>query len=231
MLERISQERNILKGGSDRVLYFHDDIDDISMNILKSFILEVNTIDDLIDSGKSYYADIEEDLAYDDNGDVIINEETGNPEKALIEKTLWGENYNRKDYPIVLHCTSYGGSLDDLFSLTDIMEKSKTPIHIHINGYACSAMTMLCLFADKSTSTKRTKWMIHNMTAGTRRDNLSIVKNDMRNLLNLEKEIRKVYEEKTKIPKKILNLIFKRSIDYDFTSEQALEWGMIDEIV
>ena len=42
---------------------------------------------------------------------------------------------------------------------------------------------------------------------------------------------RKIYVVDTKIPKKVLDSIFKNSKDLYLSSEQALEYGFISEII
>lgn len=46
-----------------------------------------------------------------------------------------------------------------------------------------------------------------------------------------EKQMRKLYEENTTIPKKLLYRIFKTDYDYYFSAEDAKEYGFVSEVI
>ena len=55
--------------------------------------------------------------------------------------------YNRE--PIKLYINSYGGSIDDMWGLIDIILASKTPIYTYCLGYAQSAAFNIFLAGHK----------------------------------------------------------------------------------
>ena len=64
------------------------------------------------------------------------------------EKQSWTIcNYERP--PIKLVINSYGGSVDDMFGLIDVILTSKTPIYTYCTGYAMSAGAMIFLAGHK----------------------------------------------------------------------------------
>ena len=59
------------------------------------------------------------------------------------ELELMGRKYKVDPPAIILHITSYGGSVTAAFSAIDCIESSVVPVHTIIDGYAASAATMI----------------------------------------------------------------------------------------
>ena len=71
--------------------------------------------------------------------------------------------YNRE--PIKLYINSYGGSIDDMWGLIDIILASKTPIYTYCLGYAQSAAFNIFLAGHKRFCLEHSVFMYHQMSA------------------------------------------------------------------
>ena len=96
----------------ERIIYLSEDIDNISVGTINAAILNINNEDDKAEF--THWS--EQQYLYNANNkssSFKIN-------KSVIP-------YIRK--PIKIYVNSYGGSIYDMWSLIDIIQKSKTPIH------------------------------------------------------------------------------------------------------
>jgi ATP-dependent Clp protease protease subunit len=71
------------------------------------------------------------------------------------------KEYKRK--PIQIYINSYGGYVNDMWSIIDIILNSKTPIHTYCTGYAQSAAFELFLSGHRRYMTKHAKLMYHQI--------------------------------------------------------------------
>lgn len=78
------------------------------------------------------------------------------------EKDEKEKDYKRE--PIKLYINSYGGFVDDMWGLIDIILNSKTPIYTYCTGYAMSAAFNIFLAGNKRYCYKHSTFMYHQMS-------------------------------------------------------------------
>lgn len=138
------------------------------------------------------------------------------------------KNYKRK--PINLFIQSEGGSVYAMWSLIDIIEKSKTPIHTYCTGYAMSAGLKIFLAGHKRYCTRHATFMYHQMRSirmGTYQDLVE----DREQLDHLNKQSEDYVLERTKITKERVEEIRYKKINWYIHPKEALELGIVDEII
>lgn len=138
------------------------------------------------------------------------------------------KNYKRK--PINLFIQSEGGSVYAMWSLIDIIENSKTPIHTYCTGYAMSAAFKIFLAGHKRYCTRHATFMYHQMSnirMGTYQDLVE----DRKQLDHLNKQSEDYVLERTKITKERVEEIRYKKIDWYIHPEEALELGIVDEVI
>lgn len=138
------------------------------------------------------------------------------------------KNYKRK--PINLFIQSEGGSVYAMWSLIDIIENSKTPIYTYCTGYAMSAGLKIFLAGHKRYCTRHATFMYHQMynyRQGTYQDLVE----DREQLDYLNKQSEEYVLERTKITKERIEEIRYKKIDWYIHPKEALELGIIDEIL
>ena len=137
---------------------------------------------------------------------------------------------NKKD--IKIYIDSPGGSVYSGLGLLDTMEYIKPDIMTVNTGLAASmAAVLLCCGAqDKRKSLKRARTMIHQPLAGfggyLQASDLEI---DAKEINSLKKELHTILSERTGTSYDRVEKDSDR--DYWMTAEEALKYGMIDEII
>lgn len=126
--------------------------------------------------------------------------------------------------------STYGGCVYDGLSLYDAIKNSKTEVDITCFGKIMSMGIALLLSAKTRKAYRNTTFMIHEGSSG------AIGKvSDMEDSIDESKRLNDIYfsiiESETKIPKSKLDEIRKRRKDWYFTAEEALEYGLITEII
>ena len=126
--------------------------------------------------------------------------------------------------------STYGGCVYDGLSLYDAIKNSKTEVDITCFGKIMSMGIVLLLSAKTRKAYRNTTFMIHEGSSG------AIGKvSDMEDSIDESKRLNDIYfgiiESETKIPKAKLDEIRKRRKDWYFTAEEALEYGLITEII
>jgi len=129
---------------------------------------------------------------------------------------------------IFLHINSFGGSVFAGIAAMDQIIKCKIPIYTVIDGCAASAATFLSVVGRKRFINKHAHVLIHQLSSGFW-GKFSQIEDEMKNLKKLMKMIKNVYLDNTKITKKQLDKILNH--DLWLNAEEALEYGLVDEIM
>ena len=129
---------------------------------------------------------------------------------------------------IYLHINSYGGSVFAGIAGMDQILKCKIPVYTVVDGCAASAATFLSVVGRKRYINKHAHVLIHQLSSGFW-GKFSAIEDEVKNLKKLMKMIKEVYLENTKITKKQLDKMLKH--DLWLNAEEALEYGLVDEII
>ena len=114
------------------------------------------------------------------------------------------------------------------FAAVDYIINSPVPVHSYIDGCAASAATIMSVVADKRYIHRHSFMLIHQLSSGMW-GNYEALKDSMENCDALMETIKKIYIERTRIPKKHLDDILKRDLWFD--AETCLKYGLVDEII
>ena len=133
--------------------------------------------------------------------------------------------------PIELFITSYGGEIDESFALHDVCRTIKVPVHTVALGKCMSAAPLLlaCGEPGERYATANTIFMLHSATIdleGTVANVASIAKAE---IVRMEKMDR-LLAEYTTMNYRHWARMSSGNIDRYFDADQALEWGLIDNI-
>ena len=133
--------------------------------------------------------------------------------------------------PIKLILNSPGGDVYDGMGIVDAIEQSITPIHMYIHGYAMSMGFAIATCGSYRYASKRATFMYHEMSWNTGQEKMKYHEQE----LNEGKRLWKVYDniivQNTEIPLKTLQAVRKEQKEWYITAEQALNLGIIDEIL
>ncbi|MBQ4022055.1 MAG: ATP-dependent Clp endopeptidase proteolytic subunit ClpP [Bacteroidales bacterium] len=155
-----------------------------------------------------------------------INDEVAN----IIQAQLLFLDSNGYDSDISLYINSPGGSVYDGLGIYDTMQTISSDIHTICTGMAASMASVLLAAgtAGKRSALTHTRVMIHQPLGGAE-GQASDIEITAREILKLKDELYQILSDHTG---KSMDEI-RRDADRDFwmTSQEALDYGMIDQIV
>ncbi len=141
---------------------------------------------------------------------------------------LSGFTYNPQ--PIKLYIDSYGGDAYACYGFINTMKVSATPIHTIVTGCAMSCGFIIASQGHKRFSHKLSTFMYHQISFASW-GKIESIKEDLTEAQRLQDILYNVLSNTTKLPKKKLLEIDKGRIDWYMTSNEALSFKVIDEII
>lgn len=132
--------------------------------------------------------------------------------------------------PITFMLSTPGGNCYDGLALYDTIANSSTPVEIICSGKVMSMGVITLLAADVRKAYRNTTFMIHQvsgMSLGTLQEMMESVEETTR----VNDVLSEIIIGRTKITKKKLDEITRAKKDWIFTAEEALELGVITEII
>lgn len=126
--------------------------------------------------------------------------------------------------------STYGGCVYDGLSLYDAVKNSKTEVDITCFGKIMSMGIVLLLAAKTRKAYHNTTFMIHEGSSGFI-GKVADMEESVEESKRLRDVIFDIIEKETKIPKAKLDEVRKSRMDWYLTAEEALEYGLITEII
>lgn len=157
---------------------------------------------------------------------------------SIIRENLFNLALADATKPILVYCTTYGGDAMEAISLGDTLDATKTmlkePADIYgiISGYCMSAGTYVLQFCDRRKATNNSFIMVHGMTNnkfGPTDETNS--KRDTELMQTLRRIWVDAYVDRSKKPRKYWEKIMMTNTPTYYTAQEALEVGLIDEVI
>ena len=136
-----------------------------------------------------------------------------------------------KRKPIQLIVNSQGGNVYDGIGIVDAIEQSATPIHIYVHGQAQSMAFAIVTAGHYRYAGKRTTFMYHEVSWEMPQEKLRQHEQEVEESKRLWKVYDDIVLNNTKIQPKQLRQIHRERREWYMTAEEALELGVIDEIL
>lgn len=150
------------------------------------------------------------------------------------------QNFNKEDEneglpiesrkPIYIHLNSEGGCAYNGFGLINAIITSKTPIITVCEGYVMSMGLAIFAAGHIRKCYKYSTFMYHEISSNGGGKNEEIVRT-----ANENKRLQKMYDDvvtaRSKLEQRKLDSVKRKMIDWFFGSEEALELGIVDEII
>jgi len=133
--------------------------------------------------------------------------------------------------PIELFISSYGGEIYDALALYDIMQTIKCPIHTFAYGKCMSAAPLLLAAGEPGQ-----RWVaahtffMHHDGADAIEGKTTSMKAGMKHLEELDKAWTILFAKLSNKTFKWWDDRSKRSGDFYFSADEAIEWGLADSI-
>jgi ATP-dependent Clp protease protease subunit len=134
--------------------------------------------------------------------------------------------------PITIVISTYGGSMDEMFSLYDVINMLKCPVRTVGLGKIMSAGVLLLASGEKGTRLlgKNSRIMIHPIWSSAS-GNVFEMMNESLELERCHEQYLDVMVSNTKMDRIIIESMMKEKIDQYITPEQAIKLGIVDKIV
>ena len=146
---------------------------------------------------------------------------------APVLKEL-GFSLHREEKPITLQLTTYGGSVYDGMAFYDTVKGRN--VNCVASGYVMSAGIFIMLGCKHRAAYRNTTFMIHSV-ASAYEGKVDEVQRMLEQDKRLNDIIDKIILKETKITEAQLANMHKNLNDWFLTAEEALELGLIHEIV
>ena len=136
--------------------------------------------------------------------------------------------------PLKFYISTYGGAADDMFALYDVMNLAKRHCDIQTIGIGkvMSAGVLLLAAGTKGKRyiSKHCRVMIHSVAAGAG-GQMHNLENEIKAIKNLQDEYINALVANTDLTKRQLTKILDRKVNVYLTAEEAVEYGIADEIL
>lgn len=136
--------------------------------------------------------------------------------------------------PIDLYISTYGGNADDMFAIYDVMNMTKAKCEIHTIGIGKVMSAGVLLLANgtvgKRKVGKNCRVMIHSCNAGSVGD-IHNLKNEMSAIQHQQDQYINALVQASSMTKRQLNRLLDRKVNVYLTAEEAIEYGIADEII
>lgn len=139
---------------------------------------------------------------------------------------------NVSNLPITLVVSTYGGSVDEMFSLYDTFRLIKAPVHTVALGKVMSAGVLLLAAGSKGKRLigRHARIMIHPVSAGSG-GNVFEVRNDVEEQERLQNLMVQALERETKMKRPTIDGFMKAGHDCYITAEEAIKLGIVDKLI
>jgi len=139
---------------------------------------------------------------------------------------------NQNHRPIHLVISTYGGSVDEMFSLYDTIKFLPCPVHTIALGKVMSAGVLLLASGVKGKRMigKSARIMIHPISGGLI-GNVFEAMNEMKEFERLQELMVSALMSETKLTKENIDKLMKAGHDFFLTPEQAIEMGIVDRVI
>lgn len=148
----------------------------------------------------------------------------------VVAQLLHLASQNHK--PIHLVISTYGGSVDEMFTLYDTIKFLPCPVHTIALGKVMSAGVLLLASGEKGKRMigRSARIMIHPVSGGAM-GNVFEVMNDTKEQKRLQDQMVSAIVKETKATKQQIEKIMKTGHDVYLLPEEAIKLGIVDKVI
>ena len=152
----------------------------------------------------------------------------------ICDEQSKNENPDEPCDPIELLISTEGGHVQDMFSIYDCMRLVRRDCDIETFGVGKIMSAGILLLAGGTPGKRKVgancRLMMHSVQGG-HFGSIKELETDIREVRWYQNQLTKALLAETKIDPKELRSIFRKKTDTYFDAEQAVAWGIADEIV
>lgn len=144
----------------------------------------------------------------------------------VVSELLYLDSLNHEE--ISLYINSPGGEVNSGFAILDTMQFIKSDVRTIVVGMAASMAAFLLACGDKRCALKNAEVMIHQPLGGIQ-GQATDIKIVADHIIKTREKLVRILAEKTKKSASVIEADIER--DHYMDAEEALAYGMIDEIL
>lgn len=165
-------------------------------------------------------------------GIIIINQEFTPQLMEWVIYSLKASEHNRLVDEIEIYINSNGGEVTSLLPMVDLIDTIKKPVKTIVLGkaYSCGALLLLCGHKGKRAAYKNSEILLHEVAGGTIAKSSQMV-HDVERIKRFNALAVKFIRERTRMSEIQISRFMDSNQDIFITAKEALEYGIIDEIV
>lgn len=164
----------------------------------------------------------------------IINYNREDDENEAEAIAMMGDEYpkifNRNDYPITLYIHTDGGAVFDGLAVISAIKGSKTPVHTVALGKAMSMGFLMLIAGHRRFCQRYATLMYHQLSSGNK-GTMRDLEEYNEHLSEIQAMIEELVKEHTLLPAEVLEDVYIRKNDLYLNAAEALEWGVVDEVI
>lgn len=143
--------------------------------------------------------------------------------KDILEVAEIGE-----DVPVVIYINSYGGSVDALNKVLDLLDSLPNRIITVCSGTAMSAGAVLLSYGDERYIGANSRVMIHQVSSGTF-GTVTDMEASVKETKKLNNRFLATLAKKCKKTPRQMKAIFEKNVDKYLTPQEAKKFGLVDK--
>jgi len=177
------------------------------------------------------YGEIDEDRSKVAVSLLYLVKKTAQTEKEVQEKE---DEEHEPPEPVDFLISTEGGDVQEMFSIYDCMRDVQKDCEIHTFGVGKVMSAGILLLAAGTKGKRRVgkhcRLMMHSVQGG-HFGSIKELETDIREVRWYQDQFIKSIVEETNLDRREIKNIFRRKTDTYFDAEQAVEWGIADEVV
>jgi len=180
------------------------------------------------------YGEVNEERAKTAVSGLYYLRDTGIKEEAVDSEEEEETTIRTSNSPIDFIVSTEGGSVTDMFALYDCMREVRKDCEIASFGVGKVMSAGVLLLAGGTQGKRKVgrncRLMLHAISGG-HFGSLKELETDIREVRWYQGQYVKALAAETKLTEKKIKAIFRKKTDTYFDADQAVEWGIADEVV
>ena len=136
--------------------------------------------------------------------------------------------------PIEMLVSTEGGAVTEMFATLDVMNSIKNTCEIHTIGLGKVMSAGILILANGTKGNRKigkyTRLMLHSISGGDF-GSIKQLENNIKEVKWYQDNYIKALTECSNMSSRQLKAIFRKKSDTYFDAEQAIKWGIVDEII
>lgn len=160
--------------------------------------------------------------------EIIVNDFTEESAKSFRE-AFYKQIAIDPELPVIIYVDSYGGEIDSLTHMLDVIDSVPTHVITACLGKAMSCGAVLLSHGDTRYISPNARVMIHQASGGVR-GTTNEAKTDVKELSRLNEALLKILAKNTKRSVKEITKIFDNNLDKYFSAAEVVKFRIADKI-